>query len=90
MFASFAVIHSNGLAAPQGGIKQIIAMRSANVKRHALYDATQARLRLIISALEERESTNEGELESLDFTVTAPDADGEEERDVKSKGKTEG
>ena len=61
-------------------------MRRANVKRHALYDAAQVRLRLIISALEERESTNEGELESLDFTVTAPDAEGEEELDVKSEG----
>ena len=53
-------------------------MKRANVKQHDAFDAAQTRLRLLISALEDEPADDD--LESLDFTSTAPEAkDGEDE-----------
>jgi hypothetical protein len=50
-------------------------MKRENVKQHDVFDAAQTRLRLIISTLQDQEQVDEEELESLDFTTPAPQAD---------------
>jgi|KBSMisStaDraftv2_1062788.scaffolds.fasta_scaffold450668_1 hypothetical protein len=50
-------------------------MKRANVKRLELFDATQTRLRLLIGALQDSPpAEQDDDLESLDFTVSEPDA----------------
>ncbi len=51
-------------------------MKRVNVKQHDAFDAAQTRLRLIISTLQNEEEVQNEELESLDFTTPAPQADG--------------
>jgi hypothetical protein len=48
-------------------------MKRANWKRQEAFDAAQARLRLLIAALQNGERISEDDLESLDFTSIADD-----------------
>jgi len=76
LFASFKRVQpriARDAPGEQPAVREVLAMKRANVKQHEVFDAAQTRLRLLISALEAEPADDD--LESLDFTESTAEAE---------------